>query len=201
MRLFVKYLSLLLLTQALWAEVHVIEIKPDSKASLVDKVDDHQGTLLISGGYFDIHKNPVGYFKKNGIVNNAKVDNKLSGFVTISKDGKIKLVTNTKSGKAPQAHNVFQSGPFVIDKGGKIGIKKSVNKRFSRICLLQGKSGWQKVIYYKSIDLYDLAHFIKRSYPDIDMALNLDGGPSCHLQTKTLSIQTTSSMPYFISIR
>ena len=150
--------------------------------------------VMINGGYFDKAFNPVGYNKINNKVLNSINISTLSGFVGINKLGGLALLTRSQLLKNGEKINriyptLMQTGPYLIDPGGNVGIKKNNHKRYQRTVLAKMRSGEIALISTGPISLYDLAHALKVEIPGIERALNLDGGPSTAMMTATLTIQ------------
>ena len=154
------------------------------------------GHLVINGGYFDLNRKPVGYFKRDGEVIQKEFSAKQSGVVVIGKNKRLNIFHKDKV--PSDAVSVFQSGPFLIDPGSKMGIHKQSKHKFDRMVLLKDKRGGISLLYHPRISLYDLALHIQKTYPDTDMALNLDGGPSCCLKGLGHSIVPAKKLPYYI---
>lgn len=170
--------------------IHVIEFSPEENVGFEfvssnreknqflasDFYSEDVYSFIINGGYFDGNLKPVGFCKIDGEVLSLETLSKLSGFVTTTKTGKIDL--HWKTLPAGEFRDVVQSGPFVIDPGGEVGIRTRTGKPAKRTLI--GVSSDQKVLILTTSEvyLYDLAQVLKKTMPDFDRVLNLDGGPS-----------------------
>ncbi len=153
-------------------------------------------SLMINGGYFTPEFTPVGLCKVDGKFINKKKPKKLSGFVAIDKKGAVNILTHSDDLKPYPS--ILQSGPYVIDPGGKVGIRSNDGEISTRT-LIGKTSGNDLVIMISSpISLYNLAHFIKQKAPDIERLLNLDGGPSTALMTSSVNIVNLSPVRNYI---
>ncbi|NRA37101.1 MAG: phosphodiester glycosidase family protein [Planctomycetes bacterium] len=186
--------------QAHGAESICLEIRNNSAARIITDKKSHAGTIIFNGGYFDHERKPVGYFKQNGTVINPTSKKSISGHVGIDAQGHIHLLDNFKADAHKKYHSIFQSGPFIVDRGGIKGIFRNKNIRQHRMCLILSKSGKLHVLFHPAIDLFDLADYILKTYPDTNMALNLDGGPSCCLEGNGAAIKERTDISYYISI-
>ena len=140
------------------------------------RFDAKRHSLMINGGYFDLQFEPDCYCKIDGRVLNAKEDPKRSGFVAIDKAGKISLLARGETySKFP---SVLQSGPYVIDPGGKVGIRSKSGRRARRTLIGMTTDGRLVILITEPIYLVDLANAVKKSLPKLERLLNLDGGPS-----------------------
>ena len=156
--------------------------------------------MMINGGYFEADFSPTGYYKLQGRLSSKKRPANLSGFVAFDDAGKILLLTAKDSlDKYP---TVLQSGPYVIDPGGAIGIKSRSGKKAKRTLIGLTEDHSLVIVVSKPILLYDLARAIKKKMPSIERLLNLDGGPSTAL--KTAAYQILNEWPvrnYIVKVR
>ena len=148
--------------------------------------DSSKYSLMINGGYFDADFYPVGYCKINGVIVNKTKVKKLSGFIAINSSGSISILT--RKDNLSKYSNIIQSGPFVIDPGGGIGIKSRSGHKAKRTLIGMTKNKSLVIIVTKPILLYDLAFQIKKHLPSVERLLNLDGGPSTALTTSSIDI-------------
>ena len=136
-------------------------------------------SLMINGGYFEDDFSPTGLCRIDGKVINPSNDPKLSGFLAI--DGQGKLVLLTKHDQRDAFPTVLQSGPYVIDPGGKIGIHSRSGAPARRTLVGVTTEGDIVIIVTEPIHLFDLAVLVSNRLPQIERLLNLDGGPSTAL--------------------
>ena len=138
--------------------------------------DPVEHELMINGGYFDSDFKPSGYCKIDGKIINSKVAKNLSGFVAIDNAGKVALLAHDDDfSKYP---TVLQSGPYVIDPGGKMGIRSKSGKRARRTLIGITTDERLVILIVDPIYLIDLANAIMKYLPKLERLLNLDGGPS-----------------------
>lgn len=143
-------------------------------------IDEHQPKALINGGYFDNDFKPIGHLRIDD-VHLGETTDRLSGMLTIDDDRKIILLP-VKEAKIEHPF-AMQSGPFIIDPGGKMGIRSDDFKEAKRTVMATTESGDVLLIMTSPISLYQLADCMI-NLPDafgaesFHAALNLDGGPS-----------------------
>lgn len=137
--------------------------------------------IMINGGYFEADFSPTGLCKINGKIINMKRDKKLSGFVAINNNGAISLLA--RNDNISGYSTILQAGPYVIDPGGKIGIKSDSGIKAKRTLIGQKTDNSIVIVVTQPITLLKLALSIKRKLPAIERLLNLDGGPSTALKT------------------
>ena len=111
----------------------------------------------------------------NGVVVNNQHSNNQSGYVCIDKLGSLSLHMG-----APESlddyESVFQSGPFVIDPGGVMGIKSESPVKADRVLLGLRDDRSLDCIFMKRVSLYEAANaLVGKGY---DRVLNMDGGPT-----------------------
>lgn len=160
--------------------------KKKARDNVLSYWDSKKYHFLINGGFFDPEFKPVGYYKLNDKVINKSVSKKFSGFIALDNKGKIALLTKNDDLKKYQT--VIQVGPYVIDPGGKIGIKSRNGKISKRTLIGITKDQEILIIITKPIQLYDLALAVKSKIPKLERLLNLDGGPSTALVCKSEKI-------------
>lgn len=142
--------------------------------------------VMINGGYFNPDFSPTGLFRIDGRTINAKQSKKLSGFIGIDKSGKLHILS--RQDKPELYPSVMQSGPFVIDPGGQMGIRSRSGAPARRTLVGLTKTDDLVIIVTEPIYLLDLAEFIAKRFPSIERLLNLDGGPSTALMTDSHTV-------------
>ena len=143
--------------------------------------------LMCNGGFFDTTNfNPAAFCRLKGKTIHGTVSPRWSGFVAINPDGKLHLLWRGAD-LAPYPW-VLQAGPYVIDPGGRIGIKSRADEKARRT--LVGLTDTREVVFMitQPVHLYDLARAVKKHLPRIERLLNLDGGPSTGFKTETAEI-------------
>lgn len=171
--------------------------KLDENDTISNHWDGRKYEFMINGGYYDDQFSPVGLCRINGRYLSRKKSKKLSGFVVIDEAGKLQLLTQ-KDHLKPYP-TVLQSGPYIIDPGGSIGIHPPARIKARRTCIGATTDGTILIIITKPIALYDLAVIVKRDIPDIERLLNLDGGPSTALKTDATSVINPRPVRNFIA--
>ncbi|PXA02830.1 hypothetical protein DDZ13_15085 [Coraliomargarita sinensis] len=211
--------SLLLLASFTYAEksyvikeegvsIHVIEFEKDENSGFAildgekkkNFVTDHYSPkddiLIVNGGYFDGNLGVVGYCMIDGKrILNVK-NPKLSGFLTITQDGRLDL--HWKQLPEKEYRDVIQAGPFIVDPGGKKGIYNRSGTAAKRTVI--GITTDEKVFVMTTSEvyLYDLSKILRTELPSIDRALNLDGGPSVGLIYGETSMKNTNPVRNFL---
>lgn len=138
--------------------------------------------FIINGGYFEDDFSPTGYCKVDDRVVGPTPAEKLSGFLAIDAKGTLSLLT--RSDDHASYPTVLQSGPYVIDPGGVMGIHTPSGHPAKRTLVGLTKERDVVILITEPILLYDLARAVKKKLPHIERLLNLDGGPSTALKTK-----------------
>jgi uncharacterized protein YigE (DUF2233 family) len=136
---------------------------------------------MINGGFFNADFSPTGLCKINGKAFSEQMSGKLSGFVVLDKAGCMSLLV--RADDITSYPDVIQAGPYVIDPGGRIGIRSNDGVRAERTLIGKTKDNRLLVLVTKPISLFELALSIKVAIPEVERLLNLDGGPSTAIKT------------------
>ena len=159
-------------------ENHGFELLDDSKVKQghwIDRQFSEDYLLMANGGYFDGSLNPVGYCKIGSVVHSDSDNPKLSGYLVLDEEGRLDLSFKER---LKSAHSVLQCGPYVIDPGGQLGIRSRTGTPAKRTLVALKGDGAVLILSTSEVLLYDLALILKEQIPELDRALNLDGGPS-----------------------
>ncbi len=148
--------------------------------------------VMINGGYFDASFQPVGLVVKDGqTVSEISKQPALSGVFVIDKDGGVQLIPRDSYRPDDSIKSAIQAGPFIVDPGGKAGIKSNDLKKAKRTAIGQTRSGEIVFISTTPCTLYELSEILtqhpnKLGVKGFDRVLNLDGGPSTGLYLQGL---------------
>ena len=134
----------------------------------------------INGGYFTGNYQPDGLLEIGSIVH-VPARAGLSGIVGADANG-APVVIPAASADTTTLRDAVQSGPFLVDPGGRHGIRRDDGQRAMRsfVILNENRIG---LGVSSRCGLYDLATALVESpqifgFNHIERALNLDGGPS-----------------------
>ena len=153
--------------------------------------------LMLNGGYFNQDFSPTGFCKIDGQQLNGKKSEKLSGFVVLDKAGTVSLLG--RDADVSGYPNVIQNGPFVIDPGGRPGIRRDDGKSAERTLIGKTKDKRLVIVVTQPITLYALSCSIKKQIPELDCLLNLDGGPSTALKITQTEILNRAPVRNYIA--
>lgn len=116
--------------------------------------------------------------------------------MAIDGEGRLRLLTKADdlSGYA----TIIQSGPYLVDPGGVLGIKSDAGQVARRTVI--GLTREQDLIFAvtEPITLTELARGMLEEFPSLDRLLNLDGGPSTALKTETFQLLNASPVRNYI---
>ena len=151
--------------------------------SIGDFLTDPGDVLAINGGFFDTDSRqrltPSGLLIVDGALI-REVTDKGSGVVFATTDG-VGIVRRQDFRAAGVVHAV-QSGPLLVDPGGKLGIYKEDFDRQSRSAICLVGDAIRIVMVEGGLSLLELARVLSSPRDAgglaCDVALNLDGGPS-----------------------
>ena len=159
--------------------------------SVRELAERHGGLLAVNGGFFELDRSyrltPSGLLVIDGVVHSKITKKGGSGVVAIS--GSKADLFWSRNLKTPTEGFDFalQSGPFLVEKSGKMGIYSNNYNRLNRSAVGIGEDGKIVVIVVAGkrgigLSLYELAEFLQTRENDGGLgcgaALNLDGGPS-----------------------
>jgi hypothetical protein len=192
-------------------DLHVIEFTPEENhgfslvdvglskghAFVADQYDAQTDLFIINGGYFDGLFRPVGYCQVGGVVLSTEDASALSGYVVIPDAGKLDLLWKQRP-EADAARDILQAGPYVIDPGGKVGIRSRTGTAAKRSLVAMKKDGSILIITTSPVFLDQLAKILKEELPEIERALNLDGGPSTGLMYQDVQIENQNPVRNFL---
>lgn len=165
--------------------------KRKAKDNIAKHWSDEKHVLMVNGGYFKHDFSPLGYYKVNGQLVNKNINPKLTGFLAIDNQGKLAILDQQELESNPEKsdyQSLIQAGPYLIDPGGKIGIHHNNYKRRQRTVISKTFDGDTQIINTAPITLYHLSRAIKQHFPQIERALNLDGGTSSALMTSQIKL-------------
>lgn len=147
--------------------------------------------LAINAGFFDLDKesrlSPVGMIVVDGKELNPfdadKAKNPLTG-ILFAKDGRIGAMPARDYTPGSRFDAALQTGPLVVDPGGKNGIRSNGFDRQNRSVVCLTNDAEKPVIVQVSggLSLYEVGQLLSTGEPDggfgCERAINLDGGPS-----------------------
>lgn len=152
--------------------------------------------LAMNAGFFDLdmqsRQSPVGMIVVDGRQINPfdseKARGPLSGLLT-TKDGKVSVALSRDYQGDGQFDSAVQSGPLVVDPGGKNGIRSNSFDRQNRSVVCLEPDGRPILIQVSGgLSLYEVGELLSTGIADggfgCERALNLDGGPSSQVSVR-----------------
>jgi uncharacterized protein YigE (DUF2233 family) len=144
---------------------------------------DSGDVLAINGGFFDIDSRerltPSGLLIVDGTLVRDLTD-KGSGVVFATADGV--GIVRRQDFRAVRVVHAVQSGPLLVDPGGKLGIYKEDFDRQSRSAICLDGDAIRVVMVEGGLSLLEFARVLSSPREagglSCEVALNLDGGPS-----------------------
>lgn len=138
----------------------------------------------ISGGPKSSQNLPLGLVVEDGRVSNRinKESAALAYILTI-KNNVVKIIPRDEYKSSVAYDYALQSGPLIVESGGKNAINEDERKREKRhqrgFIAIQKETGNVVLAVTGEVHLYDLAEFLIAPYPrglNCDIALSLEGG-------------------------
>jgi len=145
----------------------------------------HGALMAVNGGFFDIdagNRLSASGLLVVGGVRLGEITGKGGSGVLLRRGGQIQIVWRRAVGSLEGLDDAVQSGPVIVEPGGKLGIRSNSFNRLPRsaICLTPGR--FTVVVVTGGLSLYELAKVLAARRKDggfsCNVALNLDGGPS-----------------------
>ncbi|HEX9664745.1 MAG TPA: phosphodiester glycosidase family protein [Patescibacteria group bacterium] len=152
--------------------------------TVLDWQKETKAGLVVNGGYFDRNNLSTGLL----IINQEKFgiesydgSNGYTGMFLV-RNGQPQLRYLPENNYDPQEQIEFglQSFPTLILSGGRLGAVQPTDKRARRTVIAQDKEKNILLILTKgsSFSLYDLMNYLPKLNLNLEVAFNLDGGPS-----------------------
>lgn len=140
--------------------------------------------VLINGAFFNEDYLPTGWLIIQGNeIGSNKYSSDNTGILFIE-NGVPRITQDALSLELVNEQiSLVQSFPLLIKKGGVLGIAEDSEKIARRTVLAQDKNGLFLIILVDQspVSLFELMHGLHQSDLELDIALNLDGGPSTGL--------------------
>lgn len=146
----------------------------------------NEGDIVINGAFFTEEFLPTGAFTYQGaLMAGSSYEAARSATAAIA-DGTLSLF-DTAEEPLPkrQWDHSFQSFPVLIHRSGEAGVTEESEKIARRTVLADDEAGniYLLIVDRTPITLFDLTNVLLASDLPLDMAVNLDGGPSTALHT------------------
>ncbi len=167
------------------AVISVLDMPQYPSFQLNRAVQTNQGTMAINGGFYDMNTLlPVGLLNAGG-QRFGSLDPTLSGAVVTDPGGILSIVP---ASQATAANSAIQTGPFLIDPGGTIGVSSDTDNQFVHRSFIAQSGDTIVAGVASNIILRDLAKVI-HDYHDafgakaFDVAVNLSGSNTAGMVT------------------
>jgi uncharacterized protein YigE (DUF2233 family) len=174
---------------------HMFRVFHRTPRSISAWQEDTQAVVLFNASYFNAEGKPVGLVVADGVLVGPLKNPQMRGMFVAEPQGVSPdlpratildlSVSRINPKELPWSHGV-QSFPLLFDAKGRIKVKKS-DKRSRRTVIAVDRQG--NILVFNTggdvFTLYELAHFLKASTFELDIALNLDGGQEAQLLVKT----------------
>ncbi|MFK7788348.1 MAG: phosphodiester glycosidase family protein [Phycisphaeraceae bacterium] len=166
--------------------------KASEQQDFIASANRQDAVAMINGGYFDASFQPVGLVVKD-IETISEMSNQpaLSGVLAVFDSKSVLLIPRSSYLPDNGIRSAIQAGPFLVDPGGKQGIRSDDLKKAKRTAIGQTISGDIVFISTTPCTLYELSEILTKhqnvlSVERFESVLNLDGGPSTGLYLQGL---------------
>jgi uncharacterized protein YigE (DUF2233 family) len=163
-----------------------LDIAYDEKPKdLEDWQGETKAVIVVNGGYFRMENDkyfPDGLIIVNGKTIGSSYDN-FAGMLAINRKGaELRWLTNKPYNSNEGLLAALQSFPILVKPGGKLGFPEQYedNLKARRTVIGQDKDGNILLIVASKgyFTLHQLSTYLTESDLNLDIAINLDGGPS-----------------------
>ncbi len=164
--------------------------------------------VVMNGGYFDVANEqylPTGLLIIDGQTYGESLGDYAGMFVVDGNFGRL-LWLRTEPYRNEPHQFALQSFPMLVKPGGELGLsfENEDNLRARRTVIAQDRGG-RFVLFasaYSYFTLHQLSKYLVNSDLDLDVAVNLDGGPSTGLliSGSGAAIPAVSNLPIVITV-
>ncbi|MEL7471246.1 MAG: phosphodiester glycosidase family protein [Pseudomonadota bacterium] len=163
-----------------------VDLQTDPAGSSVDDLRQKSGAIFsINGGFFEIDSqdrlSPSGYTIVNGQQIHPYQKAAGSGLLYVLQDY-ASIGWSKEHHVIDGAKSALQSGPMIVDPGGKNGIYKNNFNRLNRAAVCAHRGEMIFFVTEGGLSLYELGHMLSSPTEqggfECERAMNLDGGPS-----------------------
>ncbi len=190
---------------------YVFDVAYDPQAQTLEAWQRETGALVVvNGGYFRKEKEtwlPVGLIIVNGEAVGSSYDS-YAGMLAITAAGpELRWLARDPYDPAEPLRGGLQSFPLLVKPGGEMGFPGDLedNQQARRTVIGQDEAGRMLFILAPMgyFTLHQLSAYLTASDLALDIALNLDGGPSSGLllADPREEITASSSLPIVITVR
>jgi exopolysaccharide biosynthesis protein len=202
-----EYLAIVRLDpSAVYFRVHYNPGQPLKVSAWAERL---QSLMVVNGGYFTPEHEATGLLISDGQTWGA-VYGDFAGFFAVTADGRVSvrwLRDRPYDPTEPLMHGVM-SFPVLVKPGGAMGFPADADDGTSarRTVVAQDFAG--RILFIAAprgtLSLHRMAIFLAESHLDIDVALNLDGGPSTGMWLQSgenpVGIDSHTAVPSIISV-
>lgn len=176
-----------------------VSYNPDQPRTVQQWAADTQAAITLNAGYFSPEYTVVGLHVVDGVPHGTSYGDYAGMFTIRPERVEIRWLRQTPYDPNENLLAAVQSFPLLIKPGGKHGFPEEDGIKARRTVIAQDRTGRILLILCPNttFTLHQLAGYLLEPELDIDVALNLDGGPSSGLsaQLGDTNIQIPSFAP------
>jgi uncharacterized protein YigE (DUF2233 family) len=180
---------------------------PERPRTVQQWAADSGATITINGGYFTPELTALGLVVTNGVYHGQSYDD-FAGMLAVGPDGvQVRWLRDRPYNPGEPLLAAVQSFPVLIKPGGVMGFPEEDGMLARRTVIAQDRAG-QIVIAIcpnGTFTLHQLAAYLLQTDLELDIALNLDGGPSSGLslaiEEERIEIPSYVPVPVVITIK
>ncbi|MCB8985370.1 MAG: phosphodiester glycosidase family protein [Ardenticatenaceae bacterium] len=173
-----------------------VAYRPGAPQSIPQWQAETDALLVVNGGFFTPENVATGLIITEGVANGSSYGD-FAGMLAID-DGGPHLRWLRERPYTPDEPLLYalQSFPMLVQPGGALGFPEEDGVKARRTVIAQDRNGRVLFIFapWGSLTLHELSRFLVQSDLDLDIAFNLDGGPSTGM---LLAAETAVEIPAF----
>lgn len=172
-----------------------IGYRPGEPQSLAQWQAETGALLVVNGGFFTEAFVATGLIVIEGQASGASYEG-FGGMLTITEDGpELRSLAERPYASNEPLMFALQSFPLLVKPGGELGFPEEDGQSARRTVVAQDGDGRLLFIVTSAVTLHQLSRFLVTSDLGLDVALNLDGGPSSGLLLAGPEAGTAALLP------
>jgi len=139
--------------------------------------------VIFNGNFFDKNQRILGLLISEGKVISqlSRASKLLTGIFFITYDDQARIVVRSEFERVnlEEVKFALQAGPLIIEPGSEKGIQGESGKKDYRTVVAVDKTGKILIFTFRTkVSFYEVQNLLLKNFPEIQAALNLDGGES-----------------------
>lgn len=182
-----------------------VAYRPGLPQSLATWQAETGALLVVNGGFYTEKYEATGLIVSEGSASGVSYDGFGGMFVVTEAGPQIRSLQDTPYNPGEGLRAGLQSFPLLVKPGGRVGFPEEDGQRARRTVVARDQVG--RLLFLVAprgyFTLHQLSHYLVNSDLDLDVALNLDGGPSSGmlLREPALFVPAFVPLPAVITVQ